>query len=124
MTCDGEEGDQDVEAALISLAVESWRFSRMFSRVVKKLDAGEAERYVNQARYFHRRLEESLACAKLRLVELEGHPFDPGMAVEALNLADFAPDEPLLIEQVVEPIVMGPNGLRRQGIVRLRKAHQ
>lgn len=123
MTSKGENRPDDLEEALISLSVESWRFSQMFGRVVKKLDAGEAERYVNQARYFHRRLEESLACAKLRLVELEGHPYDPGMAVEALNLADFAPDEPLLIAQVVEPIVMGPNGLKRQGIVRLRKAH-
>lgn len=45
-----------LERSLIDIAVESWRFSRLFGRVVNKLDAGEAGRYVNQLRYFHKRV--------------------------------------------------------------------
>jgi len=110
-----------LERSLIEIAVESWRFSRMFSRVVNKLDAGEAGRYVNQLRYFQKKLEESLDASGLKLVNVEGQSFDPGMAASALNIGDFGPDDQLLVDQMVEPIIMGPEGLRKQGTVMLRK---
>jgi hypothetical protein len=47
-----------IEKSLIDIAVESWRLSRLFSRLITKLDAGESNRYVNQLRYFQNRLEE------------------------------------------------------------------
>lgn len=110
------------ERSLIEVAVESWRFSRLFARLVSKLDAGESSRYVNQLRYFQRKLEESLEASGLKLVNVEGQPFDPGMAASALNIGDFGPDDLLLVEQMVEPIIMGPEGLRKQGTVMLGKA--
>jgi len=118
----GETSDQ-LERSLIDIAVESWRFSRLFSRVVNKLDAGEAGRYVNQLRYFQKKVEESLDASGLKLVNVEGQPFDPGMAASALNIGDFGPDDQLLVDQMVEPIIMGPEGLRKQGTVMLRKVH-
>jgi len=45
------------------------------------------------------------------------------MAVSALNLGDFEPDDALLVDQMMEPIIVGPDGLRRQGTVMLRKLH-
>ncbi len=118
-----EQGGMDgqLERSLIDIAVECWRFSRLFSRVVSKLDAGESGRYVNQLRYFQKKLEESLEASGLRLVNVEGQPFDPGMAASALNIEDFGPDEELLVDQMVEPIIMGPEGLRKSGTVMLRK---
>jgi hypothetical protein len=117
--------DRDqLEKSLIDMATESWRFSRIFSRVVNKLDAGEGSRYVNQLRYFLKKIEESLDTSGLKLVNVEGQPFDPGMAASALNLGDFHPDDELLVDQMVEPIIMGPEGLRREGTVMLRKAHK
>ena len=111
-----------VEQSLIEIAVESWRFSRLFGKVVSKLDAGESGRYVNQLRYFQKKVSESLESNGLKLVNIEGQPYDPGMPVVALNLGDFGPDDVLLVEQMVEPIIMGPNGLRKQGTVMLKKA--
>jgi hypothetical protein len=121
----GEQGNtiDQLERSLIEMAVESWRFSRLFSRVVNKLDAGEAGRYVNQLRYFQKKVEESLDASGLKLVNVEGQPFDPGMAASALNLGDFGPEDHLLVDQMVEPIIMGPEGLRKQGTVMLRKVH-
>lgn len=113
---------EQLERSLIDLAVESWRFSRLFARLVGRLDAGESSRYVNQLRYFQKKLEESLDASGLRLVNVEGQPFDPGMAASAINIGDFGPDDVLLVEQMVEPIIMGPDGLRRQGTVMLGKA--
>ena len=110
-----------LERSLIDVAVESWRFSRLFARLVSKLDAGESSRYVNQLRYFQKKLEESLEASGLRLVNVEGQPFDPGMAASAINIGDFGPDDVLLVEQMVEPIIMGPDGLRKQGTVMLGK---
>lgn len=110
-----------LERSLIDIASESWRFSRLFGKVVSKLDAGESNRYVNQLRYFQRKVEDSLDTSGLKLVNVEGQPYDAGIAASALNLGDFGPDDLLLVDQMIEPIIMGPNGLRKQGTVMLRK---
>lgn len=107
---------------LLILASESWRFARLFSRVLEKLDAGEGQRYENQLRYFLKRVDESLQAANLRLVNLEGQAYDPGIAATALNIADFEPEDRLVIEQMIEPIVMGPDGIVKAGTVLLKKA--
>lgn len=123
MTTDESNPTDQMERSLIDMAVESWRFSRLFARVVNKLDAGEAGRYLNQLRYFQKKVEESLDATGLKLVNVEGQPFDPGMAASALNIGDFGPDDALLVDQMVEPIIMGPEGLKKQGTVMLRKVH-
>jgi len=110
-----------LERSLIDMAVESWRFARLFGRLVSKLDAGEGTRYVSQLRYFQKKLEDSLEANGLKIVNVEGQPFDPGMAASAINIGDFGPDDVLLVDQMVEPIIMGSEGLRKQGTVMLRK---
>lgn len=108
------------EGSLIDLAVGSWRFSRLFLRVADKLDASEAKRYSSQLRYFIKSIEDSLAINGLKLVNVEGMPFDPGMPVTALNVGDFGAEEELVVDQMVEPIVMGVGGLKRTGTVMLK----
>lgn len=110
--------------ALIDLSVEGWRFTRVFGRLLLKLDAGEAPRYANQARYFLKKIDDGLKGFGLRIVSLEGQPYEPGMAVSALNIADFEPDDNLVVEHMVEPVVMGPDGLVRGGTVVLAKVNQ
>lgn len=110
-----------LERSLMDMAVESWRFARLFGRLVSKLDAGEGSRYVNQLRYFQKKLEDSLEASGMKIVNVEGQPFDPGMAASAINIGDFGPDDVLLVDQMVEPIIMGAEGLRKQGTVMLRK---
>lgn len=122
MTTDNNQNNEQLERSLIDIAVESWRFSRLFARVVNKLDAGEGARYVNQLRYFQKKVEDSLDESGLKLVNVEGQLFDPGMAASALNIGDFGPDDHLLVDQMVEPIIMGLEGLKKQGTVMLRKA--
>ena len=60
MTTDQSNEREQLERSLIDMAVESWRFARLFGRLVSKLDAGESSRYVNQLRYFQKKLEDSL----------------------------------------------------------------
>ena len=115
------ESSEQMEQSLIDIAVESWRFSRLFRNVINKLDAVDSGRYVNQLRYFQKKVEESLNSSGLKLVNIEGQPYDVGMAASALNLGDFGPHDVLIVEQMVEPIIMGQNGLRKQGTVMLKK---
>lgn len=107
--------------SLIDISVESWRFSRLFARLLTKLDAGEGDRYNSQYRYYLKRLEEALEGASLTLVNVEGQPYDPGVAASALNIGDFGAEDVLVVEQMIEPIIMGSEGLVRRGTVMLRK---
>ena len=111
----------DLQRSLIDIAVEGWRFAKVFGRVLDKMDAGEGARYINQHRYYVKRLEESLEQVGLRFVNVEGSTYDPGMAATAINIADFGPADRLLVDQVVEPIIMGPEDLIRVGTIMLRK---
>jgi len=107
--------------AVINMAVESWRFGRVFDRMLAKLDAGEQSRYKSQFRWFIKKIEESLAEAGLRLVNVEGQPFDPGMAATPLNIEEFEVNDTLIVDQMLEPIIMGKEGLVKTGTVILRK---
>ena len=115
------ESIPQLEKALMEVAIDSWRLSKLFIRAISKLDAGEGSKYASQLRYFQKRIEESLESGGLRLVNLEGQPFDAGMAASALNGGDFGPDDVLIVDQMVEPIVMGKDGLKKEGTVMLRK---
>jgi hypothetical protein len=75
----------------------------------------------NQLRFFQKRLEESLLQAKLKIVNIEGQVFDEGMPATALNMGDFGPNDELLIDQMLEPIIMWEGGVRKAGTVMLRK---
>jgi hypothetical protein len=112
---------ENAQQSLIDLSIESWRFAKLFGRLLDKLDAGDGLRYTNQLRYFLKRIDETLDTSGLKFVDLEGEPYDHGVAVSALNVADFDPDDYLVVAQMLEPIVMNDSGLIRPGTVMLRK---
>jgi hypothetical protein len=112
---------EETRKALIALAIDSWRFARLFGRVLTKLDAVEATRFSNQLRYFSKNLEEHLEAANLKIVTLEGQLYDPGVAASPLNIGDFGANDVLIVGQMVEPIIMGHDGVVRPGIVMLQK---
>ena len=121
---EGNSAQPSLEAmtkSLLDCAVESWRFSRLFDGLLTKLDAGEQGRYRGHFRWFQRKLEDSLADASLRIVNVEGQPFDPGIAATPLNIEEFESNDSLIVDQMLEPIIMGPEGVVRTGTVTLRK---
>ena len=115
------EQASSAELALIDLAVDSWKFARLFIRVISKLDAGEQSRYANQMRFFQKRVDVAAEIAGAKLVSIEGMPFEPGAAATPLNLSDFDDSDRLFVDQMLEPIVMGADGVLRMGTVMLRK---
>ena len=68
-----------------------------------------------------KKVEEALEKADLRIVNVEGHPFDPGMAATPLNIQEFDAKDDLMVDQMLEPIIMGKEGLVKAGTVTLRK---
>ena len=106
---------------VVSMAVESWRFGRVFERLLLKLDAGEQNRYKSQFRWFLKKVEDALEQSDMKLVNVEGHLFEPGMAATPLNIEEFEADDILMVDQMLEPIIMGKEGLVKTGTVTLRK---
>ncbi len=122
MEPDDSVSQATLERSLIDLAVESWRFARTFDRLLRRLDAGESSRFASRCRYFQKQINNKLEYSGIRLVNLEGELFDPGMAAAPVNITDFDPDDELVVEQMLEPVVMGHQCVLRTGTVKLRKA--
>ena len=120
-TVDDERKLENLRKSLADMAVESWRLGKVFERMLVKMELSEQKRYKSQFRWFLRKTEESLEQAGLKMVNVEGLPFDAGMAVTALNVDEFDADDVLIVDQMLEPIIMGESGLFRTGTVVLRK---
>ena len=110
--------------ALIGMAVESWRFSRNYERLLDKMDAGERTRHISQLRWFLQKLVESLELVGMRLVDVSGQPYTPGSAVTPINLDEFDSDDELVISYMLEPVIMDQNGVVRMGKVVLQKVEK
>lgn len=118
---DSNEHIKMLTQVVVNMAIESWRFGRTYDRLLTKLDAGEQNRYISQFRWFMKKVEEALEQVELRIVNVEGHPFDPGMAATPLNIEEFDANDALMVEQMIEPIIMCKEGIIKTGTVILRK---
>ena len=118
MTEKSIEGHKEV---IINLAIESWRFAKVFERGITQLNAARAKRHTSQLQLFLKKTEESLEDVGLRIVNVEGQPYDPGIAATPLNIEDFEPDDHLVVDQMLEPIIMDGGSLAQTGTVTLRR---
>ena len=118
MTEKSIDGHKDT---VINLATESWRFTTVYQRMLTNLDVSEHKKYTSQLRWHIKKMEESLEEGGLRIVNVEGHPYDPGMAATPVNIEDFDADEPLVVNRMLEPIIMEGQVLVKTGKVTLRR---
>ncbi len=107
--------------AVINLATESWRLAKVFELAITQLNFDKPRRYTSRIEWFIKKAEESLESAGLRLVNLEGQPYDPGMAAAPVNLEEFDIDDSLEVNLMVEPIIMDGTTLVKRGKVSLRR---
>ena len=107
--------------AVTSMAIESWRFGRIFDRLLTKMDASEQKRCRSQLRWFMKNVDEFLEQVDLRIVSVEGHAYDPGVAATPINIEDFDSEDSLIVDQMLEPIIMGKDGLVKAGTVILKR---
>lgn len=113
-----------IDQSLVDIAVESWRFGKVFERVMSKLDTGNRERYLNQYTYFEKKVEVALSLAGLKIVNIEHQTFDIGMAATPLNMDDFQSGDTLFVDQMIEPIIIKNGLVLRKGTVMLGRVNQ
>ena len=105
--------------ALVEIAAESWRFERALEKVLRRMDAMEADRFARQYSYFSTRVSHAMAQAGLTSLDLTGQLYDIGMAVQAINIEEFDEDEPLIITQMIEPVILSAGRVVKTGMVML-----
>ena len=113
--------EQETLKALLRVSVEGWRLIRTVERFQRQLDADQQRRIGSRISYFDRLLTDELANLGYSLIDFRGQPFGPQIAASAVNVDEFAPCDSLVVDQTVEPAVIGPDGLLRMGTVTLRK---
>lgn len=105
---------------VVDIAVEAWRFGKVFEKVINKLDIVEQKKYISQYKWFVKKVNIALEDAGLRIVNVEGEYYDVGMAVTAINLNEFISEDTLIIDQMLEPIIMNSTSVVKTGTVLLR----
>ncbi len=119
-----EKMESDYKNAIIEMAVEAWRFRRVFSKAMSKLEAGESARYIGQFNWFIKKVESALRTAGMRIVDVEGQAYDIGMALSPLNIDDFEAEDRLYVEQMIEPIIMGDGIVLKTGTAMLGRIEE
>ncbi len=112
---------REASQALVDLASESWRLAQQVRRAVPAMEPMAAERFMSQFEWYMRKVHAVLDEAGLRAVDLTGEKYTVGLAVTPLNLEDFpeSVDMRFRIAQMVEPVIMENNRLRKPGTVML-----
>lgn len=112
---------QILEDIIIKMTADKWRLIQLFDKITNKLEPNQKQKYNNQLRYFKRSMENSLLEANMRLVDLTNQIYDIGMAATAINIDDFEPDEQLIVDNMIEPLIMQKSNIKKQATVNLRK---
>ncbi len=103
--------------SIIDIAIEAWRFKRVFERAMSKLDANESTRYLSQYSWFSKKVDLAIENAGLRTINMEGQCYDVGMAATPLNISEFDATDKLYVEQMVEQIIMDADTVLKTGTV-------
>ena len=90
-------------AALVALAVEQWRLSRWLAAQ----PAGRAAQ-VGAARHALRKMEDFLGQCALEVRDLDGRPFDAGLAARVVDAVDDPrlPPGTAVVAETVSPLVL------------------
>lgn len=106
-----------LQDSIIAIASEAHRFQQVYAKVLAKLDIDEQAKYSSQFAWFTKKVTKALDEAGLRLVDVSGQLYDPGMAVTPLNIEDFDAEDILYVVQTMEPIIMQDNTVIKTGTV-------
>ncbi len=106
-----------IKNSVMEIAVEHYRFKNTFMKAISKLDFEEQSKYMSQFAWFSKKVTKALDDAGLRIIDVAGQLYDPGMAVTPLNIEDFETDDILYIAQTMEPIIMQENTVVKTGTV-------
>lgn len=116
--------DNKLRESIIDIACEHHRFKHVFAKAISKLDIEEQNKYSSQFAWFSKKVVKALDKAGLKIINVDGQLYDPGMAVTPLNIEDFETDDILYVEQTMEPIIMQENTVVKTGTVILGRTQK
>lgn len=96
--------------AIAEFLVEDFRFSRSFCSALNKLFAEEKKRYESAYNFHRKKVDELMEKLHLQLVIFDGKEYDDGLPITPLNIDEFGKSDRLVIEQTIEPTVLGEDG--------------
>ena len=114
-----EERLEKLESDLVSIASELFRVQRVFAKAISKLDVEEQSKYNSQFAWFTKKVTRVLDDSGIRIISVDGHLYDPGMAVTPLNIEEFETDDVLYVAQTMEPVIMQNDAVVKTGTVLL-----
>ena len=115
-------GTSAAREVAVKMAVEAWRFSRAYEKALSMLSSEDRARFEGSLAAFGKKIEEALGRLDMRIVNIEGTLFDPGIAATPVNIDNFGPGDKLVVDRMIEPIIMGRGSIVKMGAVTLRKA--
>ena len=107
----------------IDFILELYRFHITVNKMLACLAPDETKKYSGQVSWFMKKANQFIADNGVTFVtQNPGDPYDVGLPVTPVNIADFDKDAELVIDQVVEPTVMHNGKVIHMGTVLLKKA--
>ena len=87
-------------------------------------DVMEAERFSRQYGYFAARVARAMSAVGLTTLDLTGQSYSVGLPLQAMNLEEFDEDEPLIVTQMIEPVIMMDGRVVKTGMAMVDRAGQ
>lgn len=113
-----DKGEMSIEIeSLAQLCVEYWKLMVVMEKALAKVQEKDGKRLEAQLKFSKRQLDVILQDLGLRLVDVSGERFHPGLAVSVDNPAQHEDEEVLMISQTLEPTVMSGMTILRRGRV-------
>ncbi len=98
--------DEEKFNAVVDLLVESWRLNQAVGKLAVRLaDEKIKKKTLNQVTRFDKHFLAATDIFGLEVLDFTGAEFETGLPIEPINLADFAADENLFVEAMIEPTI-------------------
>lgn len=100
------EVDDKKFKAVIDLLIESWRLNQFTKKLAARLADEKVQRKaLNQVARFDKHFQTVTAELGLEVLDFTGAEFETGLPISPINLADFAEEENLFVEAMLEPTI-------------------
>ena len=92
--------------ALVNLLAESWRLNQFTKNLPNQIaDEKLQKKIANQALRFDKHLRVTAEIFGLEVLDFTGAEYETGLPIAPINLADFATEENLIVEAMIEPTI-------------------
>ncbi len=91
--------------AVVDLLSESWRLNQFAKKLSHYADEKLKKKILNQVSRFDKHFQTATAEFGLEVLDFTGAEFEDGLPITPINLADFAANENLFVEAMLEPTI-------------------